>query len=88
MRNPADFPKTVYTTQSFVTAVYTVIGIVVYCASSNTAFAIARGLILSCVSAVYCGDYVASPALGSAGPLLKKVCYGIAIPALVVGAVL
>lgn len=31
----------------------------------------------------YCGRYVASPALGSAGPLLKKICYGIAIPALV-----
>lgn len=31
----------------------------------------------------FCGQYVATPALGSAGPLLKKICYGIAIPALV-----
>ncbi|KAL1408875.1 hypothetical protein Q8F55_005689 [Vanrija albida] len=30
----------------------------------------------------FCGQYVASPALGSAGPLLKKVCYGLAIPGL------
>ncbi|ORY88583.1 transmembrane amino acid transporter protein-domain-containing protein [Leucosporidium creatinivorum] len=67
MRNPSDFPKTVAMCQSYVTAVYAVIGIVVY---------------------YYCGDYVASPALGSAGPLLKKVCYGIAIPALIVGSVI
>lgn len=30
----------------------------------------------------FCGQYVASPAMGSAGPLLKKICYGIAIPGL------
>ncbi|ORY88580.1 transmembrane amino acid transporter [Leucosporidium creatinivorum] len=36
----------------------------------------------------YCGDYVASPALGSAGPLLKKICYGLSIPALVITAVI
>ncbi|ORY89317.1 transmembrane amino acid transporter protein-domain-containing protein [Leucosporidium creatinivorum] len=31
-----------------------------------------------------CGIYVSSPALGSAGPLLKKISYGIAIPGLLV----
>lgn len=30
----------------------------------------------------YCGSYVASPALGSAGMLMKKICYGIALPGL------
>lgn len=30
----------------------------------------------------FAGKYVASPALGTAGALLKKVCYGIAIPGL------
>lgn len=39
-------------------------------------------LIIGCVVYYYCGQYVASPALGSAGTLLKKVCYGIAIPGL------
>lgn len=24
----------------------------------------------------YCGQYVASPALGSAGPMIKKIAYG------------
>jgi hypothetical protein len=32
--------------------------------------------------------YIDSPALGSAGPLMKRVCYGIVIPGLVIGAVL
>lgn len=36
----------------------------------------------------YCGTYVASPALGSAGVLMKKICYGIALPGLIVTAVL
>jgi hypothetical protein len=34
----------------------------------------------------WCGQWIASPLLGSAGPLLKKVAYGIALPSLVVSA--
>ncbi|KAJ5469022.1 hypothetical protein N7475_006774 [Penicillium sp. IBT 31633x] len=34
------------------------------------------------------GQYLASPALGSAGPLIKKVSYGIALPGLLVTAIL
>jgi hypothetical protein len=33
-----------------------------------------------------CGTWIASPSLGSAGPLLKKISYGIALPSLVVSA--
>ncbi|KAF5266330.1 hypothetical protein FOXYS1_2833 [Fusarium oxysporum] len=36
----------------------------------------------------YCGSYVTSPALGSAGVLMKKVCYGFALPGLIVTAML
>lgn len=32
----------------------------------------------------YCGSYVTSPALGSAGQLIKRVCYGLALPGLLV----
>ncbi|KAJ2997326.1 hypothetical protein NUW58_g683 [Xylaria curta] len=32
----------------------------------------------------FCGSYVASPALGSAGVLVKKIAYGIALPGLIV----
>lgn len=39
-------------------------------------------LIIGSVVYYYCGQYVASPALGSAGLLMKKVCYGISIPGL------
>ena len=45
-------------------------------------------LIVSIVIYYYCGSYVASPALGSAGPVVKKVSYGIAIPGLLVSGVL
>lgn len=36
----------------------------------------------------YCGTFVASPALGSAGPTIKKVAYGVALPGLLVTAIL
>lgn len=32
----------------------------------------------------FCGSYVASPALGSAGVMMQKVCYGLALPGLIV----
>lgn len=41
-------------------------------------------LVIGIVVYVYCGSYVASPALGSAGPLVMRVCYGIALPGLLV----
>jgi hypothetical protein len=34
----------------------------------------------------FTGQWVASPSLGSAGPLIKKIAYGIALPSLVVSA--
>lgn len=41
-------------------------------------------LAIGCVVYYYCGSYVASPALGSAGPTLKKISYGFALPGLLV----
>lgn len=41
-------------------------------------------LVIGIVVYYFCGSYVASPALGSAGVLLKKICYGIALPGLIV----
>lgn len=46
------------------------------CQSIITAVYVAVG----CVVYYYCGSYVASPALGSAGTLMEKICYGLAIP--------
>lgn len=56
----------------------------VLCQSLMTAVYIAIG----CVVYYYCGSYVASPALGSAGKTMKKVCYGIALPGLIVSTTL
>jgi|SRR5688572_26675879 amino acid permease len=36
----------------------------------------------------YCGSYIASPALGSAGHTMKRVSYGLAVPGLVITAIL
>ena len=61
MRDPRKYTRAMGASLTFLTAVYLIIGSVVY---------------------HYCGQYVASPALGSAGIVLKKVCYGIAFPGL------
>ncbi|KAE8370451.1 transmembrane amino acid transporter protein-domain-containing protein [Aspergillus caelatus] len=45
-------------------------------------------IVIGVVVYYYCGSYVASPALGSAGATVKKVSYGIALPGLIVSAVL
>lgn len=45
-------------------------------------------LIVSIVVYYFCGSYVTSPALGSAGKTIKKVSYGIALPGLIVSGVL
>lgn len=44
-------------------------------------------VIVSLIVYTYCGQYIASPVLGSAGTLIKKISYGIAFGGLLVGAV-
>lgn len=51
----------------------------VICQSTVTVLYITIGIIVY----YYCGSYVASPALGSAGVLMKKICYGLALPGLI-----
>ncbi|WVW84396.1 hypothetical protein I302_106430 [Kwoniella bestiolae CBS 10118] len=56
----------------------------------NRAMFISNAIITSIYIAIgtvvyyYCGQYVASPALGSAGALMKRICYGLALPGLYV----
>ncbi|KAF5720599.1 neutral amino acid permease [Fusarium mundagurra] len=45
-------------------------------------------IVIGCVVYLYCGSYVASPALGSAGHLIKRVAYGISLPGLLATTVL
>lgn len=49
-----------------------------------TSVYIALGLVVY----YYCGQYVASPALGSAGALMKRICYGVALPGLLTSGLL
>ncbi|TKX19990.1 hypothetical protein C1H76_7874 [Elsinoe australis] len=50
----------------------------IICQSGVTITYITIGIVVY----YYCGSYVASPALGSAGVTMKKVCYGLALPGL------
>ncbi|KAI7778975.1 hypothetical protein LA080_001492 [Diaporthe eres] len=56
----------------------------ILCQSTVSAVYITIGIVVY----YYCGSYVASPALGSAGHTMKKVCYGVALPGLFVSTIL
>lgn len=43
-------------------------------------------IVIGVVLYYYCGSYVASPALGSAGGTVKRISYGLALPGLIVTA--
>lgn len=45
-------------------------------------------IIVGTIMYYFCGSYVASPAIGSAGPLMKKIGYGLALPGLLGSAIL
>ncbi|WVR07864.1 hypothetical protein IAU60_004907 [Kwoniella sp. DSM 27419] len=45
-------------------------------------------LVVAAVVYHFAGQYIASPALGSAGHVVKKVCYGLALPGLAAGGVM
>ncbi|GAA5988515.1 hypothetical protein JCM11641_003300 [Rhodosporidiobolus odoratus] len=45
-------------------------------------------IVVGVVVYYYAGQYVASPALGTAGTLMKRISYGLALPGLLVGAIL
>ncbi|KAF4425244.1 neutral amino acid permease [Fusarium acutatum] len=67
MREPEHYTSALIWSQSIMTAVYVVIGVVIYC---------------------FVGSKVASPALGSAGYIMKKVGYGFALLGLLVSAMI
>ncbi|KAF1956431.1 putative amino acid transporter, partial [Byssothecium circinans] len=54
------------------------------CQGAVTAIYVSIGVVVY----YYCGSYVASPALGSAGVLMQKVCYGLALPGLIASTML
>ena len=60
----------------------------IYSIAASQTFITTVYLVISCTVYHFVGQYIASPALGSAGVIIKKICYGLALPGLVVGAVL
>lgn len=42
-------------------------------------------IVISLVIYRYCGKWISVPVFGSAGPLFKKICYGISLPGLIIG---
>ena len=63
MRDPRQYASAMLVCQAGVTAVYAIVGCIIY---------------------YYCGTYVSSPALGSAGGTIKIISYAFAIPGLFV----
>ncbi|OJJ01697.1 hypothetical protein ASPVEDRAFT_71733 [Aspergillus versicolor CBS 583.65] len=57
------------------------------CLALGQGFIVATVIAISSIVYGKVGQYLASPALGSAGPLIKKISYGIALPGLIVTAV-
>ncbi|CAO1635116.1 unnamed protein product [Parajaminaea phylloscopi] len=51
-------------------------------------FAIVNYLVIGCIVYSKAGQFLTSPALGSAGPLIKKICYGFALPAVLITAIM
>lgn len=48
----------------------------------NQAFVTGMYILIGSIVYWYCGQYVSQPSLGSAGPLMKKIAYGLSIPGL------
>ncbi|PWN25935.1 hypothetical protein BDZ90DRAFT_233537 [Jaminaea rosea] len=51
-------------------------------------FVIANYIIVGCIVYGKAGQFLTSPALGSAGPLIKKICYGFSLPAVLITAIM
>lgn len=82
MRRPEDYKKSLISCQVIVTTVY-LVSLVLEFASFLTCTK-----LVGCVVYHFVGIYIASPALGSAGPLMKRVCYGIALCGLLASCIL
>ncbi|SCZ96028.1 BZ3500_MvSof-1268-A1-R1_Chr8-1g09955 [Microbotryum saponariae] len=58
--------------------------VVLFCQGFTTGTYLLVGLVIY----IFCGDVVLSPALKSAGPVFKKVCYSLASPAIIIGSII
>jgi amino acid transporter len=82
MKDPRDFRKSLAFAQTTLTVTYLVS--MSMCGRNTGTDAQVVGVVVY----RYCGSFVSNPALGSAGVLMKKVCYGLALPGVLLSVVL
>lgn len=85
MREPRKFSRSMLTAQTTCILLYVCISVVVWFCERSCMRGGLLDVSLTPLVLLDTGQYVASPALGSAGPTIKKIAYGIAIPGLVAG---
>lgn len=88
MKNPADYNKAMFLAQGVSMSLYITVSTVLWCEYKLGRVSSFYGLSplnppppppllpFGSSRSVFCGVYVTSPALGSAGPLIKKIAYG------------
>lgn len=86
MKNPRDFPKALALLQVSDISMYIVTAVVV-CKSTSKTHDGNRTNTDRSRTDYYAGNTVSSPALDSAGPLIRKIAYGVAIPTIVIAGV-
>lgn len=79
MKVPKSFPKALFSSQGALAACYIAFGTVVYM-YVNSRLTTCPTSSLTDDGNSYCGEYVASPSLASAGGTIEKIAYGISVP--------
>lgn len=80
MKNPKEYKKPIAVSMGFLNACYLAFALVIYRYCGSEFWASPCCSLCNNMSLV---AWISSPALGSAGPLIKKLTYGIALPGLI-----
>lgn len=80
MKNPKEYKKPIAVSMGFLNACYLAFALVIYRYCGSELWA--SPCCPSCNNVIFVA-WISSPALGSAGPLIKKLTYGIALPGLI-----
>lgn len=83
MKEPRHFKRSLAFAQTTLTVTY-----LVSLAPDQSPRSLTVVQVIGIVVYRYCGSFVSNPALGSAGVLMKKVCYGLALPGVLLSTVL
>lgn len=90
MKNPKEYKKPIAACMGLLNISYLVFSLVIfrYCGRKSRPFHLHEAVSDEiCRVYVFIG-YIASPSLGSAGPTIKKICYGIGLPGILASTVI